>query len=402
MGLVLLTNEQREKRNYLKRAGSPGNATLNQRTLPGDRSIRYRLGYNTITAVYSKSNDIEVYSGSSYNRAINKRIKDEHKQEIERFKAEQGFDCKKDERSDAVIETSLRALRAVEIDKQKFKNRNPKPLSERGLPIHFISQRSKGKIRDKCTALHRCLGKNKTFATLTFINDISDSVGIKILNKFFTAIRERLGRIHYIWVAERQEKTTGRIHFHVILNKFLPIREFNALWVLQQYNEGIEDLRFTRSDIVKMINHDEENPGKKSELKKYLNPLDVKPITSIYNLSWYLTKYITKGNNKGGFECASWHCSRAVSRLFTKVVASRSTFNLANSPQNCSRSLDGVITKKDPIIQKYSAVYFIENKLMFLDEMRDLEELNLSIIEERWSPPDSLIVDALKIATHLN
>ena len=88
----------------------------------------------------------------------------------------------------------------------------------------------------------------KTLCTLTFINDVADTDAVKILNKFFTVLRKEFKDLLYIWVAERQLKTTNRIHFHVIMNIFLPIKKFNALWCLQQYNAGIRapDSRVTK------------------------------------------------------------------------------------------------------------------------------------------------------------
>lgn len=381
MSEILLDKLERNRRNYVAKATAAGNRTLNKRVGRNERSIIHRLGYNTITATYSQSSDISGFSGSSLNRSLSQKRRDENFAILKKREESEA----KFRQADYEYLESLREinnLRAIAADKSRFKRKIPKASFERGDSLHFFSQRSKGKVRDKCTALHRCLGTQKSFATLTFINDITDARAIRVLNKFLTALRDRYGRIHYIYVAERQLQNTNRIHFHLIINKFLPVREINALWTLQQYNEGIEFEGISKEQITDWIEYDRENPGKKSELQKRLNPFDVKKIKGIHGLSYYLTKYITKGNNKGGFGCAVWHCSRVVSRLFTKTIVSRSTFAAAASLMNGSVNWKtGELRKNPGKHEKFYSLFYIENKPYFLPDMRSLEFINFVLTE---------------------
>jgi hypothetical protein len=378
---ILLDQVERSRRNYVTKATAAGNRTLNKRTGRNERSVIHRLGYNTITATYSQSSDISGLSGSSLNRSFAKQKRDEN---FAILKAREEATAKY-RKADYEFLQSLReieSLREIAARKRGSKKRVPEKPVKRGDSLRFFSQRSKGKVRDKCTALYRCLGKQKTFATLTFISDVTDSIGVKLLNKFLTALRDRYGRIHYIYIAERQLLTTNRIHFHLIINKFLPVREINALWVLQQYNEGIEYEGISREQVVSWIQYDRENPKEKSELQKRLNPFDVEKIRGIHGLSYYLTKYITKGNNSGGFGCSVWHCSRVVSRLFTKTVVSRSTFAAASSYVNCNLDKKtGEIRKNPGKHEKYYSLFYIENKPYFLPDMQKLEFINFAMTE---------------------
>jgi hypothetical protein len=216
-------------------------------------------------------------------------------------------------------------------------------------------------------------------ATITFLNDVEDRKAVSILNKFLTSLREENDKIKYLWVAERQKN--GRIHFHIILNKKMPVRKYNALWVLQQYNAGICKPGIDINQVRSWIKTDEENPDKKSELQKRLNPFDVEKITSMYGLSWYLTKYITK-NNSGAFNCLAWHCSRNVSRLFTKTVVTRSTFSKVGSADNSKiDKKTGEIIPARQISGAFYHLYFIENKYLFLPEMAELETINCWVLD---------------------
>lgn len=273
------------------------------------------------------------------------------------------------------------SLREAIARQPKHKRKLSSLEDRRGKLLHFFSQRTKGKVRDKCTALHRCLGKDKSFATLTFIEHISDARAVKLLNKFLTALRERFERLNYIYVIERQPDS-GRPHFHLIVNKFLPVRQINALWTLQQYNEGLSVEGISRGQVEEMITYDREHPDEKSELQKVLNPFDVKKIRNINGLSYYLTKYITKGNNSGGFGCAVWHCSRVVSRLFTKTIVSRSTFAAAGSYINSRLDKKtGELIKNKGKHEKFYSLFYIENRPFFLPDMERLEFVNWALTE---------------------
>lgn len=378
MSVELLLDSERAKRNYINKATAPGNRTLNRRTIPNPKSYITRLGYSTISTSYSTGIEVGRLSGSSLNRIEAKKRKDEREklyeesQEASQRLGRMRIDLRESE-------SEIRRLREAAFNKHRDKSKLPGSYYKRVQPLRFLSKRSKGKIRDKATALSRCLGSKQTFATLTFINDVADSVAIRILNKFFNSIRKIYGKPQYWYVSERQDN--GRIHFHIIINKYLPVRRFNALWVVSQYNSGIECPGITFDQVKSWVKYDEENPLLRSELQKNLNPFDIKKIKHINGLSYYLTKYVTKNKNQG-FGCSAWHCSRGVSKLFTKTVTSRSCFALASSKKNsrtCFKT--GKAQKSRPVIAKYYQLFYIDNRPLFLPEMVELETVNAWIIE---------------------
>jgi hypothetical protein len=379
--MEIISDEIRARRNYLKRANSPGNSTLNKRTQPNEKTYVCRLGYNTAANSYTGSSEIGRLSGSSFNRNESKRRKLE-REKIYLEAKEAAEKCCHGTYEYDVRKERMESLRVGTCFEPKYKRKLSRSLDRSGKRVHMLSKRSKGKVRDKCTALYRCFKEKGILATLTFVNDVDDKLAVKILNKFLTALRDDKGKVKYIWVAERQMKTTGRIHFHIILDQRMEIEKYNALWILQQYNSGVCHPDYSKSQILDWIEHDKTRSSlEKSELQKRLNPFDVEKIKSMYGLSFYLTKYITK-NKSGSFNCLAWHCSRSVSKLFTKTVVSRSTFSQIASKRNFRVSPHtGEVIQARHIKGAFYSLYFIENKYIFLPEMSELEQINCWVLD---------------------
>lgn len=369
--------QQGEKRNREK-----VRSFLAKRVGTNDRTYYHRLGYDRAVSSYTKDISIDRLSGSSLNRLYAYRRKIELEKIYQRKKEaakEAGgyFDdwgnwCAPDDllRTDKIIEPRDTTKFSVTVDR----------IND---PVHLLSIRSKAKIRDKFTAFYRSCGPAKTFATLTFIQSIDDKTAVSILNKWFTELRDRFLNFKYIWVIERQEN--GNPHFHCVFNRRLPVKIYNSLWVVQQYNAGLQYGNITKEEI-----HLRHVTGSMQEI---LNPFSITKIKSDYGLSWYLTKYITK-NISDGFGCNTWHCSRAVSRLFTKTIVSSNCIRAASDININSRinKQTGEIIKREKKKPFYQ-MYYIENKPYFLWEMRELEKVNWWILNENYLPPEIPVSD---------
>jgi hypothetical protein len=363
-----------------------GNARVSNKRSTSQESWVNRLGYHSVVSNYTGGNTINRLSGSSINRAARERTKMEllsnggGKLQAVEF-------IKKSSNKSPVPAWVMPGLLSPDQVKQIRDGKRVSGSSERNVqPVHFLSQRSKGIVRARCAAFYRAAGGRKTFCTLGFINDVTDADGVRVLNKFLTALRDQFRGLEYIWIAERQMKTTGRIHFHLIINKFLPVVKFNALWVLQQYNAGITHEKLTLHEVHKY--------AQRGELQKHLSPMDVRKVRNVRQLSQYLTKYITKGNNKDGFGCAAWHCSREVSKLFLRTIVSWEVVELAKSDEN-ARFNPGTGEYYGP--PTYTAgrqgkgggflymVYHLNQPQRFLCYLREMEQLNKWIIDRTAS-----------------
>jgi hypothetical protein len=246
--------------------------------------------------------------------------------------------------------------------------------------IYVLSSRSRGKIKDKATAFFRSCPGERVFCTLSFVSPVSDRIGVAILNKFLTQLRKEFKSLQYLWVAERQDN--GNIHFHIILNKRLPIRKYNALWVLQQYNSG---LRGQTQFGVPVGLAEIEQRYKSGSIHRVFNPVDVKRVRSIAGLSSYLTKYITKQKRDVYFGCLPWHCSRGVSKLFTKATVGPSVFSYMMSLANCKldKSTGEVFMPRAlrPKAFALAILVYVNKKDAPLRYLREMEQINKWLIK---------------------
>lgn len=364
----------------LQRARQPGNSFLNKRTQKNARQIVCRLGYNTICNSYTPETEIGRLSGSTLNRQMAKKEKLGRQQRSREIEEQTPRVCKNSEEYGQRQEL-VQLLRAIKEAEATNKKRFSRPLAGGNLRVHLLSKRTKGKVRDKATALFRCFKTDGIMVTLTFIDKVEDRLAVGILNKFLTVLRTNHQVKNYLWVAERQmknKKWPGNIHFHLVINQRLPVVAMNGLWLRQQLNAGLRHEKMTDLDCKNLWSFSDE------ELQERLNPLDIEPINSLYGLSYYLTKYIVKNQTKKdeGFACAAWHCSRSVSRLFTRTVVTQSTFSKAASDKNFRKDPK---TKKIVRAQQRSGrfhnLFFIEDKYLFLPEMNELEQINCWILE---------------------
>lgn len=128
---------------------------------------------------------------------------------------------------------------------------------------------------------------------------------------------------------------------------------------------------------------------KKGSIQEILNPVDVRKIKNIGALCAYLTKYITKGNNKQGFDCLVWHCSRQVSQCFTRTVTGGGLIKKIQSFENCAvdRKTGEVIRMPVPYYGNpddksygFFCIIRINNVDRFKRYLSELEQLNKWIL----------------------
>lgn len=352
----------------------------------------YRMSYTRATATRTNKSSFDVFIGSSLNRKPPNLVKgwrDTVKANIESEKEtiQDGTQTASTPVPD--VSTQFKQTDGCLLGIEKVRKRTH-------LDYKSLSYRTKQKIRDKmCAFYSACSGQDGSgfvFLTLTFVSETTDKIGVSCLNKFLTVLRKDYGKFEYIWVAERQNKSTGNIHFHIIINRRVDIKKLNALWVVQQYNSGI---RHAKADERILNDYSIEGyhvnvktlyeAGFYSAIQTYLNPVDVKKVNSIDGLSCYLTNYITK--NKDQFQCLVWHCSRGVSRLVTQKVCTREQFRETMTDKN---KIVNPRTKKvyvnKTFVSEHCIINTIINKKYFSQYCNDLDELNKYIIEHRWFP----------------
>jgi hypothetical protein len=150
------------------------------------------------------------------------------------------------------------------------------------------------------------------FITLTLSseqNHTDNYIKKYMLNNFLVEAKRLWDVKHYVWRAEKQ--LNGNIHFHILVDKFIPWQELRAIWNRIQGNHGyIEKYRYNMKEYHKngfKINTQLLNKWSvTNQLKAYKigqktnwsnpNSTDIHSIKLINNVGSYVTKYMTKGS----------------------------------------------------------------------------------------------------------
>jgi hypothetical protein len=179
----------------------------------------------------------------------------------------------------------------------------------------------------------------------------------KCLNQFFIELRKNYGITERIWKGEKQKN--GSIHFHILIDKFIPhedIRDrwnriINKLGYVDRYAAEMRKLSKAEYIALRLQNvpNIKENQAKRKKMsvkagenfdkmskEGWRNPNSV-DIHSLYknkkgkdigNVVAYIAKYMSKSDNDAkefGFDMSFvtgriWYCSRLVSRACRCVV----------------------------------------------------------------------------------
>lgn len=355
------------------------------------RPYVHRAGYHAAISHYVGGNDgINRFSGTCLNRQIRINEKIRLQDQAQAIKAAKERGAAKigavPPPVDKITAWSRPGLNSrTKKNKLRIKGRDT-AARERRSNAHFVfSDRTRRIVKDKATAFYRAAGNKKVFATLTFVADPgTDAAAVSVLNKFLTVLRKGFSNLQYLWVAERQTKTTNRIHFHLMLNTRIGIKRFNGLWVLQQYNAGIRHEKHNQDEINARFSA--------GTMQEIFNPVDVREIRNIGRLAGYLTKYITKGNNTGGFGCRVWHCSRGVSALITKQIVPQEMIEIIKGYDNAivDKKTGEILTMPAPMKDTdgrglFYTVWRINQPGRFLRYLFEMEQINKWIIAREFT-----------------
>lgn len=127
------------------------------------------------------------------------------------------------------------------------------------------------------------------------------------LNSLIIELKKYYHIRHYIWRAEKQEN--GNIHFHLLVDKFIPYqnlrdrwnRIINKLGYVDRYRE--EQINWhqngfkVRTELLKTWPKDKQQQAYNRNSKLHWNSpnsTDIHSIQKIRNIKLYITKYITK------------------------------------------------------------------------------------------------------------
>jgi hypothetical protein len=136
-----------------------------------------------------------------------------------------------------------------------------------------------------------------------------------MLNQFFVEVRKYNKNLLYVWRAEKQKN--GNIHFHILINIFLPLDLVTKIWnriqdkegYISEYREKHKDLSF----IDYLYKYPPSSPGHADRLRKAFiknqandwkqpNSIDIKGLKNVKKSYSYISKYISKNEYKEQLE----------------------------------------------------------------------------------------------------
>ncbi len=155
-----------------------------------------------------------------------------------------------------------------------------------------------------------------------------------MLMPFLRQLKAKHRIANYLWFAEKQPGT-GNIHFHIILDRFLPVQSAQALWNAQQNNAGYiaayragreawhaGGFRYDEADARSLaVQSAAYREGVRTNWSNPAASTDIKPVDGAEAVMRYVTEYCTKGakSDAGGVQHEVygqlWNCNRGLSKL---------------------------------------------------------------------------------------
>lgn len=151
----------------------------------------------------------------------------------------------------------------------------------------------------------------------------------KGLQPFIQAMKEKFNANIYLWKAERQNKNTNGIHFHITTNQFIPWK-----WIQIKWNRLLSKMKWFDNDLDETMNYIKQYQLNNDNLKQP-NSTDVHAVKSKEGFGIYLSKYIAKTNkdavdSKGALsiDCKIWDCSIKLKQFKFSIAGNYSDGNL--------------------------------------------------------------------------
>lgn len=150
----------------------------------------------------------------------------------------------------------------------------------------------------------------------------------EIFNQFLIEAKNKWLVKNYIWRAEKQKN--GSIHFHILVDKFIPWSELRDVWnriinkhgYVDRYRDSMRKFHQRgfklRDDLVKYWPHRAQVKAyQKGKAKDWQNPnsTDVHSLNYVHSVKNYIIKYITKAEKEQVVAGRMWGCSVSLSKI---------------------------------------------------------------------------------------
>lgn len=181
------------------------------------------------------------------------------------------------------------------------------------------------------------------FVTLTLpskqIHSDND-IKTQCLNQFLVEARKKWHVANYIWRAEKQ--MNGSIHFHILLDKFIPWSELRDVWnrivnklgYVERYRDAMRAFHSegfkVREQLLKTWDYESQvkayKSGKANDWNSP-NSTDIHSIKNVQDVRKYVLKYSTKDDVHGIIKGRIWGCNEDLSNIKGAVELISGVFN---------------------------------------------------------------------------
>jgi hypothetical protein len=150
----------------------------------------------------------------------------------------------------------------------------------------------------------------------------------QILNQLFVELRKHYAVHRYIWRAEKQKN--GNIHFHILVDKFIPWSELRDRWnriceklgYVSRYRDEMRRFHAggfrVREDLLKQWEYKKQVQAYKAgKANDWSNPnsSDIHSLRHVTNVKEYVIKYCTKNEDNSEVTGRMWGCSYDLSDI---------------------------------------------------------------------------------------
>jgi hypothetical protein len=237
----------------------------------------------------------------------------------------------------------------------------------------------------------------------------------KMLNQFFIELRKFNSNLIYLWRAERQKN--GNLHFHVLINIYLPLNLLLSTWNRIQAKEGYLQPYTEKHKYLSFIDYCLLYPPRKfsdynARRKAYINQkstgwanpnsLDIQSLKNVKNSYSYCSKYVSKceyteiqekysNNEISEKEYKDFVSANAIQGHIW--YASESILNISSIPEMISSSLDAEISQlheiKDIFIKEFTYLKVI---CISAERLFNLGFFHLFNLFRRQLPTDNILL----------
>lgn len=181
------------------------------------------------------------------------------------------------------------------------------------------------------TAHGQCYKFKLAFITLTLPSSQCHSDKVikdKLLNQFLVELRYYNNVNNYVWRAEKQ--ANGNIHFHILVDRFVPWSELRDRWnrianklgYVDRYRDEMRKFHEggfkVRSDLLKNWEYKNQvrayKAGKANDWNSP-NSTDIHSLQRIHRVKEYVLKYCTKDERDGSVDGRMWGCNFELSDI---------------------------------------------------------------------------------------